>query len=156
MQRRGVLRLLGLAVAGLAGCASGDTERGDPPTRPPPVEPTPEPPTPTPTPSPTPTPERFADDLQTALGEVRVAETDDGLTRATVPVENTADVAREATLSVTIAGGNNRYTASTSISVPADTEREYSVVFDIEWTTVSADSQPSVREVFLYNPAYRS
>ncbi|MEF8785037.1 MAG: hypothetical protein V5A45_03825 [Haloarculaceae archaeon] len=156
MQRRGVLRLFGLAVAGLAGCASGDTERGDPPTRPAPAEPTPEPPTPTPTPSPTPTPERFVDDLQTALEGVRVTETDDGLTQATVPVENTADEAREATLSVTIAGGGQRYSASTSISVPADTEQEYDIELDVGWTTVSADHGPTVREVFLYNPAYRS
>lgn len=158
MQRRGVLRLLGVAIAGLAGCAGGETERDDPPTRPPSVEPTPTPTTPTatPTPSPTPTPERFVDALQTAIGEVRVTETDDGRTQAIVPVENTADGSREATLSVTIAGNDKRYSASTSISVPAETEQEFSVAFDVNWATVAPDGQPSVREVFLYNPEYRS
>lgn len=155
MKRRGLLRLLGLAAAGLAGCSGGETERGSPPTRPPPATPTPEPPTPTPTPSPTPTPERFVDELQPSL-DVTVSKADDGSTQVAVPVENTAAESRDATLSVTIEGSGQRYSAGRSVTVPGGTRAEYPVAFDVAWDTVAAEGTPIVREVLVYNPAYRS
>jgi hypothetical protein len=158
MDRRSLLRLLGLSAVGLAGCASSDTQRGDPPTRPAPAPSTPEPatPTPTPTPSPTPTPERFVDGLQPSLRETRVTESSDGRLQALVPVENTTDESRDATLAVTIESSDEEYTASTGISVPAGASREYSVTFDVAWSTAMADGDPIVRELLLYNPVYRS
>lgn len=158
MDRRSLLRLLGLSVAGLAGCASSDTERGDPPTRPQPAPDTPDPgtPTPTPPPTPTPTPDRFVDALQASLRDARVTESGTGHPQAIVPVENTTDQSRDATLAVTIRGSDTQYSATTGISVPGGEQREYSVAFDVAWNTAAADGDPSVREIFLYNPAYRS
>ena len=158
MHRRGLLRLLGLAAAGLAGCAGSDTDRGEPPTRPSPAQPTPEPttPTPEPTPSPTPTPDRFVDGLWPSLRDTRVTESGNGHPQAIVPVENTTDRSLDATLAVTVRGSGDEYSADTDISVPAGQRREYSVTFDVTWDSVAAESDPSVREVFLYNPAYRS
>jgi hypothetical protein len=158
MDRRSLLRLLGLSVAGLAGCASSDTQRGDPPTRPAPAPSTPEPatPTPTPTPSPTPTPERFVDGLQPSLRETLVTESDDGKLQVHVPVENTTDRPLDATLVVTIEDSGEEYTTSTAITVPAGASREYSVTFDVAWSTATADGDPIVRELLLYNPVYRS
>ena len=151
MDRRSLLRLLGLSAAGLAGCAGGDSDRGEAPTRPQQAAPTR-----SSTSTPISGPERVVDVLRPSLTGIDLVETDDGHPQAVVPVQNTSDQSADAVLSVTIEGGGEEYTARTDISVPANTSREYSVTFDVAWSTVAADSDPSIREIVPYNPEYLS
>ena len=96
------------------------------------------------------------DALQPSLTGIRLTETDDGHPRAFVPVRNAGDRAADAVLAVSIEGSGETYTARTDISVPAGESREYSLTFDVAWTTVAADSEPSISEIVPYNPEYLS
>ena len=151
MDRRALLSLFGLSVAGLAGCASSDPDRGEPPTRPDPVKPTPDPSS-----TPISGPERVVDTLRPSITGISLVETDDGRPQATVPVLNTGDRAADAVLAVSIEGGGESYTTRTAITVPAGDSREYTLTFDVAWSTVAADSEPRISEIVPYNPEYLS
>jgi hypothetical protein len=151
MNRRSLLRLLGLSVVGLAGCASDGSDRGGPPTRPAPAEPTPDH-----SATPISGPERVVDALQPSITGIQLVETDDGHPRAIVPVQNTGEESADAVLAVTIEGSGEEYTTRTDISVPAGESREYSLTFDVAWSTVAADSEPSISEIVPLNPEYLS
>jgi hypothetical protein len=150
MNRRSLLRVLGLSVAGLAGCGGETPERGAPPTR------LSQDITPGPSSTHITGPDRVVDTLQPSITGLSLVETDDGHPRAVVPVRNTGEEAADAVLPVTIEGSGEEYTTRTDISVPAGESREFSFIFNIKLATVAAESDPSISEIVPFNPAYLS
>lgn len=120
MQRRGVLALVPLALAGCVTSARDESGPRNPPT----------------------TPEGGAPAEDEPSRQLRIVgseltEAEDGSLVLVVIVENAADGRRTGTLVGTAAVDDTEYEASTEVSLPGNTEAEFELVFDVsydEWT----------------------
>lgn len=136
MRRRSVLRTLGLAVVGLAGCGRVDSFEGTPP---PPVnqETTRAPATPTPRPT--------VEGLRlTGAADVDFAESESGTVLVTLPVENTGDRRRTAEMLVGVEADGEMLTVRRTITVDAGATTSITVEFDTDWDEFSPNLRPPV------------
>lgn len=119
MQRRGVLALVSLALAGCVTSASDESGPRNPPTTPEGGEPRDE------------TGER-----KLRIVGSDISEGEEGALVLSIVVENTAAERRSDTLVATATVGDTEYEASEEVSLAAETEAEFDLVFDVaydEW-----------------------
>lgn len=127
MDRRAVLRSLALAIP-LSGCLAGAADRTGP--RNPPKEPKDGP----------------RDDPQPTvrIGQFDFEETDDGHLRVFGTVVNDSDAQRTATV-LAVVDADAHYEQTTQVTVDAGSEREFAIVFDIEYDTFARQGQVNVK-----------
>lgn len=138
MQRRALLRALGLTAAGLAGCGRVDSFEGTPP---PPVdrETTRSPGTPTPRPT--------VDELRlTGAADIEFAESENGTVLVTLPIENTADRRLAAEMLVGVEADGELLTVRRTITVEAGATTLVTVEFETDWDAFS----PNLRSPVFY------